>query len=584
MSREALDNLIHRARTDENYYQFLRHADGYFIPVLEMWRDRTGRLVHEAAAKVEERARETVRLLLESHGIMHKSTQYYEGVFFFINYFYMADQVLASEFATDEDRAKVKKAIVLWGSIYSDDNHSPMQEYTGLTYGTPNQPLTYRAFRDMFIVYLSGKPEFKERCKEVIKRTADLMKAQINEYGSHMSGMHYVQAAFAPLLQNMQQLKQAGIYDFFKHDEDYGYRMTKFSEFAMNALTPPEPRFGNSRKMIATGQGSTESSDRYGGLGTGFAGANDELSKRLMAAWRQNGRRHESMHGSSIIKIDDTLPEKDPGLGSANFLGYYSVLRQGWGTPNETAVWLVSGNWYRDHRDTDAGEVIIYALGAPLAVDFGGMYTPGSNGAGNHSVVQPGSWNSRNDAFRELPGGGFSRSTMQIGKSNWTRAVSLAMLKDDLPVIAIQDSFTDKGTKTWQLNCMSEGQAETASAGDFTRLSFRGQIWKAHATQGIDWDIYIVEPSCPQISFEEWEHNFHPTPEKEEFQRANGFSFRERQQKLRLKSDGPFRVIVVPYFKGHRPDDLTVKLVAGDVVVSAGSEAVRFSPDGSFSK
>jgi len=586
MTRQQLDDLINRVRTDEEYYQFLRHADGYFIPVLEMWRDSTGRLVHEAATKVEEKARQTLEMLLNRRGIYEKDAAYYEGVFFFLNYFYMGDQVLASELATDEDRAKVKKSIVLWGSIFTDDNHAPMQEDTGLPYGTLNQPLTYKAFRDMFIVYLSGKPEYRERVKGVVERTAYLLKKQINEYGSHMSGMHYVQASLAPLLNNMQQLKQAGIYDFFKHDAEYGYRMTRFSEFAMNALTPPEPRFGNVRKMIATGQGSTESSDRYGCLGTGFAGANEELSMRLMAAWRQNGRSHQSQHGSSIIKIDDALPGKDPALGSANFPGYYSVLREEWGTPNETAVWLVCGDWYRDHRDADAGEVIIYALGAPLATEFGCMYTPRANGPEDHSIVQEGgwSWNSNIEAFEELPGGAFSRAVVGLDKGKWTRAVSLAMVEEDLPVIAIQDFFTDKGPKTWQLNCMSEGQAETVSTGDFTRLSMKGQLWKAHATKGIDWDVYIVEPNPPQVSFGEWEHHWHPAPEREQFRRANAVDrFREYQQKLRLTGDGPFRVFIVPYFKGKKPTGVSVKLVGDDVAVSAAGKTVTFKANGSFS-
>jgi hypothetical protein len=119
-----------------------------------------------------------------------------------------------------------------------------------------------------------------------------------------MGSLHYVGAANGPLLATFQQLQMAGIDDAFATND----RLAKFAEFYMQAMTPPEVRFGKHRKMAAIGDGGTEGTEEYGMMGTGFAKAKPELSKRLMGAWRENGKVHTGFHGSTLLKIDDGLP------------------------------------------------------------------------------------------------------------------------------------------------------------------------------------------------------------------------------------------------------------------------------------
>src|SRR5439155_207099 len=87
-----------------------------------------------------------------------------------------------------------------------------------------------------------------------------------------------------------------------------------------------------------------------------------DFCSRLMGAWQASGKPQSGFFGTTLLTIDDTLPAGDPQLGDATFLGYYSVLRHGWGTPDETAVWIVNGDFYTDHRHEDHGSVVIYAL------------------------------------------------------------------------------------------------------------------------------------------------------------------------------------------------------------------------------
>ena len=124
-------------------------------------------------------------------------------------------------------------------------------------------------------------------------------------------------------------------------------RLSKFSEYLLHLLTPPEPRFGGRRKTVSFGDGSTEATELYGQLATGFREVNNVLSERLMAAWRQQGAPHSGFFGSSVLKINEALPDRSPMLEDADFAGALTVLRHGFNTPDETTAWLINGDFYR---------------------------------------------------------------------------------------------------------------------------------------------------------------------------------------------------------------------------------------------
>jgi hypothetical protein len=180
-----------------------------------------------------------------------------------------------------------------------------------------------------------------------------------------------------------------------------------------------------------------------------------------MAAWQQSGSMHAGFHGSTILKIDETLPVANPHLGDATFPGWYTVLRNGWGSRNETAVWLVDGDFYRDHAHEDNGTVVIYALGAPLSIDWGSMYSPRSPGAFMHSLAVPESalpfaWDTAAthleqigfrwqhaaaQAFESFPASAYVCATYETKGATWTRSVYSIHPDESNPIIAIRDNF-----------------------------------------------------------------------------------------------------------------------------------------------
>jgi len=635
MPRAAVEKMIEKLRKDpesqrgQGYHRYLTQADPAAHDLIEMWGDASGEKVKAVVNGIEEEARSLLHTMVNDDGIYNFHWQYWMGGLRMNSKLFWIDQVLGSKAATPEMKARVKAAAVLFAAVLWDNDFVPMGENQGVSFnlGTPNMPVMQVGFRNQYALFLARHPRMRGRLEEGVKQTGDILAHDINEFGAHMACVHYVEAGMGPTLNLMQQLKMAGVKDFFRDEP----RVAKFAEFYMNCSTPPEVRFGGRRMNISVGDGPTETSPFLGQMATGFADVAPALSTRLMGLWQAQGKPHGSFHGTTLLKIDEDLPSRPPRLASANFPGQFSVLRSGGGTPRETAVWLVNGNHYWDHGHIDQGEVVLYALGAPVSIDWGSTYSPRVAGALYHSLALPehalkhpwgqdkppldtGAWGTyggtktKQDEFHAAAEGGWVRASMKApsGTYTWTRAVSLARLADDLSVIAIQDSYTGEGAagaKVFTLNLMADGPVETpegnvtppqrtspelASAGNVvtlkpgvSRLGFTGQTWKAHPTQGIDFSLYVVADEEQQAQVGNWAHTSTGNGSGD-FRQANGRDFEERQHILRLRGPSGFRAFLVAYPKGHRPEDIQVRKEGTQVVLSAAGRTVRFSADGTY--
>jgi hypothetical protein len=347
-----------------------------------MWADASGKKIEVVARGIDDKARDLLEGYVNEDGIYTKRCHYWEGGMWMDDKLLWIDQILGSQAATPAMKARAKAVAVLFGAILWDDDFVPMFEGHDLNLGTPNMPDMEAGLRNRFALFLARHPMMQGRVTAAVRETGRILAHDINECGAHMACVHYVGASMSQMLDVMQQLKMAGATDFFRDEP----RAAKFAEFYMQCTTPPEPRFGNRRMNISVGDGTTESSYLFGQMATGFADCNPALSRRLAGLWRAQGKPHSGGAGTSLLKIDEDLPSASPQLGSANFFGQFSVLRSGWETPQETAVWLVNGNHAFDHCHNDQGSVVLYALGAPLSIDWGPMYCPNAGGALYHSA------------------------------------------------------------------------------------------------------------------------------------------------------------------------------------------------------
>ncbi|MGA2134377.1 MAG: hypothetical protein ABSH50_18960 [Bryobacteraceae bacterium] len=567
MNQSAVDAVIARVRSDKDYYHRLYDAEPTARPLLAMWAGQPQGL-SKLVAEIATTAHDLLDGLVNGDGIYHFKFHYWMGGLEMIRSAVWIHAVLTNPEATAEDIARVKAAAALFDAVLWDNDFVPMFEGHGLNLGTANMPVQQSQYRDIFAALLNHSLD------AVLRRAIENLHATVNADGAAIGSSHYIGACMGPILTTLQQLQAAGIADAFRTEP----RLARFADFYLNLLTPPEPRFGGYRKVVSIGDSSTESSDLYGQLATGFAAADPALSARLMAAWWQSGAMHSGFHGSTLLKIDERLPAANPRLGDANFPGWYTVLRNAWGTPNETAVWLVDGDYYRDHAHEDNGTVAIYALGAPLSIDWGSMYAPQSPGAFMHSLVVPESalpfaWDSPAthlaqigfrwqhatvQAFSSFPESAYVRATYESKGATWTRSVYSIHPDEANPIIVIRDNFDQPAPHIVTLNLTGD------AAG-------RGE-WL------INWDLYHFTADPAQTVTAAWSHTWHPNREQKEFAKANGRPFEEKQTILRLRTTGASTLLLLPWRKDH-PRQAAVQNAGGQVTISWNDQTVVLSQD-----
>ncbi|MHB9024909.1 MAG: hypothetical protein ACYC7E_12160 [Armatimonadota bacterium] len=625
--KAVVQRMIEKLRADKGgkhgggYYQYLYNAESYSRPLIDMWADSTGIEVANAVAGIVEAARSLLDGYVNGDGIYDMHCHYWHGGLAMSGKALWGDQVLASQFITPGERAKVKAALALFGNILWDEDYVPLNGQAWVNLGTENMPVQQIGYRRLYTMMLAEHPTMRARALSVADEAVKTARGIVNESGAEIGCVHYIAASFAPTLMTLLQVKGLGLTDPFKTEP----RLGKFADFFMHFQTPPEIRFGAERKNISTGDGPTESSEMFGMLGTGLRDADPDRAAKAMWSWHAGGKPHSGFFGTTLLMIDEDAPTKDPQLGNAAFPGYYAVLRHGWGTPNETALWLLSGDFYRDHRHHDRGGVIMYALGVPLSLDWGPQYAPHTPGGIMHSVVLPesmlgqpwdqdvknlgsgGSWGgSTLKDFAGFKASAFARGVMASGKTQWTRETYSLHPNEAYPILVLRDRFEGEqanAAKVFTLNLMAEGPVQTPagpvtppartwgdgyndkiahespSAGQvfalpagLNKLIFTGATFgtKEKPTLGIDFDLYTVSDEAQQAHIGNWADNW-VGGASGAFQRVNGRPYEERQHILRIRGTGEFTTLILPYRKGQ-PRETQVTREGGLVIVRSGDE------------
>ncbi len=616
MDRRAVETIKRKLTGPQGkaFHSYLYNTEPTARPLVDMWSDRSGAKRSSAIREVLKTATDMLNAYVNGGGIYSFHWGYWHGGLAMMRHGIWIDQILADPRSTAEERRQIKSAAVLFANVLWDNDFVPLDNDTGLNLGTANMPVQQTGYRDFYALLLSRHPTMAERAGRVRDHAHALVQRLVNEYGAEIGCPHYIGASFAPTLNTLLQLKQLGPEDPFRTEP----RLAKFAEFYLNLQTPPEPRVGRKRAFISLGDSSTEPAELFGVLATAFRDADPTLSARLMGAWHANGKPHSGFFGTTLLMIDEDLPAADPKLGDANFPGYYSVLRHGWGTPAETAVWFVNGDHYSDHRHADHGSVIIYALGKPLSVDWGSLYTPHAGGAYLHSGVvlekalghawdkdspslDAGGWwtHSTQTAFATFAEGAYARAQFQSGKTTWTRSVLSLRCDERHPILVLRDSFTGadaNAPKVLTLNLMATGEVDTPAgrmnptlrlhpareykggAADqlpstgrpfdlrsgVNRLGFRGK-------HDVDWDVYTVSEEPQQAVIGNWAvtpWGMHVTDKE------------ERQHILRVRGTRTFTTVILSWRRGEKPDELSVRNEGDAVVVKTAEGTVRIEPNG----
>jgi hypothetical protein len=511
-------------------------------------------------------------------------------------------------FLTDSQKRKLKSVISLMGFILWDNDFAPIDNYHGFNMGSANMPIQYAAARYQIASCLQTHPQFSAHFATILSSNTSLFLSAINAYGAPLQSPHYAGTTVIPTTDVFRQLQVNGYADVFAPSSSIHDRLTGLAEWCMQVLTPKQSRFGNLRKMVPYGDSTSEGHDHFLSLIMGFEAHDLTLSKRMAGAWAEMGRPLSSFYGSSALKIRPNFPTQDPALGDADFPGYMTVMRSGWGTANESAVFLLHGTFNFDHATYQRGSPSIYLLGAPVCIAFGSMYNvhvvgpwvscstyiPVSELGWAAGVRTPGHWSIFTDL--NLPCGVHSNlfsdtytyepTTNQVdlactfSVSGWIR--HLTYYRDDLacPIVRLRDSNT-AGESVFTLHMMAtravtkpDGSTITPTTITGTPFSIaNGACFKFVGQWGVSWDVYYFGPSA-EAFIGVWINTWANGTEAGQYQRATGQAFQEKQYILRIKTMGPCDVVVVPYLTGRRPTGLNVVQVSGGLRVDPASRTL----------
>ncbi len=599
--KSAIQSLIKQVKKDKSFFERLTSTEPYYADVFLAWRfpDSAKSLIKNLINY----EKELVEQYQKGEGSYHATSRYWMGAINFkqtalkVSCLFADQEIIISQ----NDKNALERLIRLMARILWDDDNVPCQENSGVNYGPANMMYQYRnTARNFFALLFANAPEFEKRSNQVALDTKTDFEEVIYENGSSIAVPHYTQAALEPILFNMLQLKRANVVDLFKGNN----RLYAFINFYKSLLTPPSVRFQGNRKLISFGDGTEESSVIFALIASGLSDSDKTVSEELYAIYN-HGSPRMSLSGSVFLSIDTKFREKQAlKVSSANFNGYMSHFRSGINTKNETAIWFFNGDKVYDHRNDDAGEVVMYALKAPLSLSRSSFYSPSASDARIRSVVVPGKlfrdWNAQAQSidersltnrtwpnsflneFVQFDNVGMVNATMVRDKLLWMRKIIFISIEPERPMIFMNDSVSGNEDNIWSFMFMSAGVIKTP-AGPITPIdrlhnnndrketpmataektlkkglnefNFNGQksLKNWHESGGIDWNLYLSSDTLSSFTLAQWTTTSQSDVELVEFRNANQKAYSETQQILRWKSKKPFFALILPYFKDTKP-------------------------------
>ena len=627
----TIQNLIKKVKTDEAFYNNLVRSEGFYKPVLDIWRGKdSATSTINSLIRFKRELRENYKT---GEGIFREEYRYWKGA----NVFKLKAIIIACLFAdkdivmTPDQKSELISLVTMMARIVWDNDNVPFFDEAGVNFGTANMPSMYLNTRYFFAMLFAGDKEFAARAKKVSADVQVLIEEYIRTNGSASGTPHYIQPSIDPLLFTILQLKNSGVEDYFKKSP----LILKFADFYSSLLTPPSVRFLLNRKLVSLGDGSEESAVTFALLASGFADINPKLSRQLYDIYA-HGPQRMSPFGPTFLAADLSNPTAAPyPFGSSNYTGYMSHFRTGANTEKETAVWFLQGESYRDHRTDDAGEVSIYALKAPLSLSRSSFYNPHATDARIRSMVIPNvlfpEWDQKNQpigerslqnrtwpmsAHVEFAKLGYMQSAEGIftrGDTAWKRKIILSAKRPEKPVIILIDSLRNSGQNIWSMNFMSEGPVQTPAGAvtpltrihndrdkkelpaattvmpmpaGLAKFTFTGQLWNPlyHPSSGIDWDVYSISANPAQFTLSQWTTTWQNSVEAFEFSKANGRTYSEGQQILRIKGGSEFFMVILPYNKGEKYQNPLARIAEGVYLLQDGNDSVLITRTGLWSK
>ncbi len=393
---------------------------------------------------------------------------------------------------------------------------------TGFHLGNPNMPTMAVSVLGYSAALIPEHPRAPQWMITSAKGTLDMLRDFTAPGGAWRECPHYqMDASVSGIMQSATVFKNAGFIDLFQNPFFKASML-----YHLKLLTPVDPRFGI-RTMPAIGNGCNESTSLYGRMAAGTASSDPEYSQWMQWGWKAVGSLYVYRNDEAIC--DENLPASPPDMRSQHFPGFGAVMRSHFGDPNET--YLVFRMGYQiEHYEDDQGEIVLYAKGAPLALDFASLYAPSMVRPWMHNRIainhmrdwgQIGEITQQNFlAAADACQGSMTITTLleypedpkdnplpnrdlvteNIPPTTWTRQVMLVKneVADGPHYVLLRDGFAGEGDDfteftLWDLAKSVETQGNVAH--------YTGQL-------GVDLTVTMLDPAQPEFTTGQYGHNF----------------------------------------------------------------------------
>lgn len=282
------------------------------------------------------------------------------------------------------DRAAfVRRAMIFGGHILAHPDYWNVRH--GLASANPNMTTAIVIPRGLLGAALRGHPQADRWLREAEVELGLEIDGWISPGGAWIESPGYQAAALDAMFLLAAALKRRKGVDLFAHE-----KLKATLEYAGFLLTAPDPRFarpplldkGAPAPMVLPSLGHTFSgwvTPFNGWMAAATAATDPAFSARQQFFWKRQG----SMYGNGgrakglISALTDTdLPERPPEDTSRAFPGFGAVLRSSWTDPRQSYVALRTGPNEHHYEAGDHGNIVYYAKGAPLCLDWGNVYEP----------------------------------------------------------------------------------------------------------------------------------------------------------------------------------------------------------------
>ncbi len=492
------------------------------------------------------------------------------------------DSLADTDYLTADEKKEVDASLVFGAHVLAHPDYWTPER--GLSSANPNMTALVRLPRALMALYLEGHPEADAWLKVAETELQREIKEFIAPGGAWIECPGYQGASLDPMFPIMQALKNVKGRDYFADP-----RMKETMDYYGFLLTPPDRRFPpGSTNNVPSPMIFPAIGDMWAGTTSPFIGwmaksvsqSDPAQSARQAYFWKQQLFPYGSMYTPyTVVLTDPELPAAPPAELSRGFPGFGSVMRTSWTEPKASYLAHRTGP-YIHHYHQDFNEIVYYAKGAPLCLDFGNLYQPFQRGeAWYHNRVSftkagvgPGITATETGKLidvRTLPRTldySYGQSTGNEGQQDHRHVL---LVKSDDPLganyVILRDRTEDGPTKPmfyFNLFCLSKDPQITGNL-----VHFPGQF-------GVDLDVSILAPAAPQIEMDHWDW-------KQYIGRWGNFT--EEQFGIRIAKQGStedYFTVLYPRAEGQEPAKVTALADGRAVAVRhmEGTDVVLLSP------